>query len=836
MLHIEALENRLLLSTIGVNATQVVRTVDNQVLGVNLATWDSYLGTSQTASMVEAAGLTAFRMPGGSESDNYHFNVGPTWNTEGTAANMAQFVSTVNGVGMVTVNYGTGSPQEAAAWLAYLDAPTNSTVQIGYGEEWNSATNTWQQVNWQTAGYWASLRAAKPLATDDGLNFLRIGRSAPFNIHYFEVGNEIYGSWETDEHGSGGDAGQPHDPGTYIAFAKTFSTLAQEISPGVSLGIDGDGPDTWMADCLQKCVADGFTPGFISDHNYMQQPGSESDSFLLQDTVSDAASSLSWASRSSGYRSQLSEYLGSAGNSVELLATEYNSVAYNPGKQTTSLVNGLFAADSIGAMLETSYDGGYFWDLRNGWQTGDNNSASLYGWRQGGDYGMIGSDGTSPATGDYVPYPTYFAEELASKIAVNGASVLKVTGTSSTFSTYAVLESDGDIDLLVINKSSSATQTATFSFTGFQPNGQASIWQYGEAQDTAQSQTSNGAAALAYSTQTLSVSGASVSMSFPAYSMTVIELGKATPPAVTGENYTLSNSAFAVQFNENVSANLNAGDLTLTNLATGVPVPVGDMAEAYNSNTNTATFTFPGYAGGVLPNGVYEAVLNAAAITNSFGQSLTGASAYYFLLVNPGQVLNLAGNAQTYTVQQFIIGVGGTLDIGSDTIVIPYASGSDPATAIGPLLTSGFDSGSWGGIGITSSVASDDARDLTGVGYFDSGQTVTITPVLYGDANLDGSVNADDASLILAGQAKGGTRWQDGNFNYSAHVDDDDWSMLLRSLAMMNAGESARVQIAQSPASVKANALPPLSTSDTDINSTFSDTAVDAILSETLST
>ena len=217
------------------------------------------------------------------------FNVPPSYNGQGTAATLWQFIASVGGIGMVTVNYGTGSPQEAAAWLAYLNASPSSTVNIGYGEQWDANTSTWVQVNWQTAGYWASLRAASPLHTDDGLNFLRLGRSAPFNTHYFEIGNEIYGSWETDEHGSGGDTGAPHDPATYIAFAKTFSTLANQISPGISIGIDGDGPDTWMADVLQQCASQGFTPGFISDHNYAgSSRGMRVIRFCWQDTVADA--------------------------------------------------------------------------------------------------------------------------------------------------------------------------------------------------------------------------------------------------------------------------------------------------------------------------------------------------------------------------------------------------------------------------------------------------------------------------------------------------------------------------------------------------------------------
>ena len=49
------------------------------------------------------------------------------------------------------------------------------------------------------------------------------------------------------------------------------------------------------------------------------------------------------------------------------MATEYNSVPVrtNSGKQSTSLVNGLFIAESIGSLMETGYSGGCVWDLRD---------------------------------------------------------------------------------------------------------------------------------------------------------------------------------------------------------------------------------------------------------------------------------------------------------------------------------------------------------------------------------------------------------------------------------------------------------------------------------------
>jgi hypothetical protein len=258
-------------AAVTVDVGQVVRPVDTKVLGVNVDWWDPNVNTAQTDQMVQAAGLTLFRLGGGSSTDELHFNAQPM-----AAGRMASLIASVGGAGMVTLDYGSGSPQEAAAYLAYLNAPVDSSAVIGHGEEWDNSLHVWRDVDWQTAGYWAGLRAAAPLPQDDGLNFLRLNRPDPFGFHYFEVGNEVYGGWETDHHGQGGDTGQPHDPATYVAFAQQFATLAASIDPTIAIGVDSGSlhyDNNWIANVLQQGVAQGFIPNFVSDHSYMQAPG-----------------------------------------------------------------------------------------------------------------------------------------------------------------------------------------------------------------------------------------------------------------------------------------------------------------------------------------------------------------------------------------------------------------------------------------------------------------------------------------------------------------------------------------------------------------------------------
>ena len=92
-------------------------------------------------------------------------------------------------------------------------------------------------------------------------------------------------------------------------------------------------------------------PGFISDHSYMQAPGDESDSFLLDDTVSDSGSVLDWTTRYADYQTVLAANAGQPG--VERAGHGHRiqfGLLPTPASRSTSLVNGLFVAESLGSL------------------------------------------------------------------------------------------------------------------------------------------------------------------------------------------------------------------------------------------------------------------------------------------------------------------------------------------------------------------------------------------------------------------------------------------------------------------------------------------------------
>jgi hypothetical protein len=88
------------------------------------------------------------------------------------------------------------------------------------------------------------------------------------------------------------------------------------------------------------------------------------------------------------------------------------------------------------------------------------------------------------------------------------------------------------------------------------------------------------------------------------------------------------------QFNTNVFNSLSTADLTLVNNTTSTTVPSGNIALSYDFTNNTATFTFPGYASGILPDGSYTATLAGAGVSNMNGQPLAGDDVENFFFLN----------------------------------------------------------------------------------------------------------------------------------------------------------------------------------------------------------
>jgi alpha-N-arabinofuranosidase len=517
-----------------VNAAQPVRIVDARQFAVNTAVWDGDFDTSNTINLLTGMGAQALRFPGGSLSDDYHWATNTTDNNTWTWATsfdqFAQVATTVGTQTFITVNYGSGTPAEAAAWVR------ESNVTHHYG------------------------------------------------FKYWEIGNECYGTWETDTNTVA------YDPYTYAQRFQQYYTQMKAIDPTIKIGavaVTGEdsyannsnhpvvNPRTgqthygWTPVMLATLHSLGVTPDFLIYHRYAQAPGAESDSGLL-------LSNGTWSTDAADLRQQLNDYLGAAARGVELDCTENNSVYTNPGKQTTSLVNGLFLADSICAAMNTEFNAVVWWDLRNGQETTNNNSSSLYGWRQYGDYGV--TDSVDPA-GPADTYPTWYVDRLLQHFARGGDQLVSAASDYPLVSVCAAQRTSGGLTLLVVNKSSSTAFNTNITVSGASPGSTGTLYSYGIPQDNA-AETGVGSADVAATP----ITGLSTNFSydFPAYSANVIAFGaggSSSPTPTATKTITPTATATATA--------------TLTATRTATPTPT-----ATNTATATRTATATGTATG----------------------------------------------------------------------------------------------------------------------------------------------------------------------------------------------------------------------------------------------
>jgi len=476
---------------LNVNTTQALRNADDRWFGVNTAIWDSNFDTPTTISLLKEMGARILRFPGGSLSDEYHW----ASNTNGTntwrwATSFANFVHVATNVGVqtfITVNYGTGTPQEATGWVRHA----NVTNHLGF--------------------------------------------------QYWEIGNECYGDWETDANTLA------HDPYTYAVRAASYIQQMKSADPTIKIGVvsaSGENsysnlyslshpafnPRTgqtnygWTPIMLTTLKGLGVSPDFLIEHNYPEWTGQESDPFLLQ-------YSAMWSGEAGNLRQQIKDYLADAGTNVELVCTENNSNSGAQGKQSTSLVNGLYYADSLAQLMKTELNGFVWWDLRNGADTSGSFDPVLYGWRNNGDLGMIGSLATR--------YPPFYAAKLMQYFVQKGDTILNASSDYPLLSAYAARHSSGAISLLVLNKDTTTNFSAQIDLGGFIPNATAMLRFFGIPQDEA-ARTNGALKAQDIATNTFDSTSTTFSYGFPALSMTLFTFAPAAPvlsalpPVVSG--------------------------------------------------------------------------------------------------------------------------------------------------------------------------------------------------------------------------------------------------------------------------------------------------------------
>ena len=376
-------------TSITVDQSSLGPTVTDQLLGMNMAAWYDPTTTAVVPAF-QTAGIKAVRWPGGSWSDVYHWSnntgCGITPDSNATFPNFVNDLAIPGGFDVaLTADYGTnaacngpGDPTEAAAWVA--DAVT--------------------------------LKA---------------------NVTHVTVGNEEYGSWETDMHA------KPNDAATYANATATgyypdIKAADSSVLVGVSVNPGNDPP--WDPIVLANAKYD-----FVEVHFYPQAPGSESDTFITQQAAQELTATIN----------TIKSELATAGHpDIPIYVGEMGSVYTNPGKQSMSITQGLYAGQTLGEMMNDGVSRATWWiGFGNCNSTNGNDSSSLYGWQDFGAYNVFADGPDDPDCAGAGPIgtlsPTARAFQLFSKVAVTGESVLtaNVTGDTTDVRAYAATNNGG---------------------------------------------------------------------------------------------------------------------------------------------------------------------------------------------------------------------------------------------------------------------------------------------------------------------------------------------------------------------------------------------------------
>jgi len=257
-----------------------------------------------------------------------------------------------------------------------------------------------------------------------------------------------------------------------------------------------------------------------------------------------------------------------------------------------------------------------------------------------------------------------------------------------------------------------------------------------------------------------------------------------------------------------VTASQNGGSVNFTGV-TSIVVTDSGTGDTLNFNGGLTTpITFTGMGSSTV--NVNGGTLNfASAATIALGVLNINTAALAAVPVN--------SSAQTQLLLNGLSINGGTLDLSDNELFITYGSGSDPMSTIYSYLQSGYNNGAWNGTGIISTSAQTPTNGLNyGLGYSDgqdgvvsglsSGQ-IEVKYTLLGDANLDGTVNGTDFSILAGNFGQGYTNWDQGNFLFGSSVNGSDFSAL-----SANFGQGA---VLPAVAIVEAPAAPVVTTTST---------------------
>jgi hypothetical protein len=491
-------------------------------IGAAADRYDTKAYDAATLQLLQDAGITTLRYPGNNGIDAlYHWSTGKIINPY-TSDRVPSFtkerhfpavVSAIDKLGsaLVTVNYGSnqdgtggGEPAEAAAWVAYANGSPSSTQAIGKDSKGN---------DWKTVGYWASLRAATPLATDDGFNELRIGHADPIGIQLWTIGNEAYNNgFYGQSHTAGNDAdfaglyGQTNPfeadlhagqvptakdwgrhngnkqvgPQAYgqavVEYVKAMKAVDPTILVGASLIIPSISTDPhalgsgWNAGVLKAACASmdfsavTFWEGQGAEPTFVDWVD-EDDLLMHGRYMGDAQKHYPHQNalaadydRLAGDLSDKYKKFCPAGHAPQIAVTNIGTQLWLPAKNPSAV--GMFAADSIATLLESG--------------------AFTVQWSP--IHGPVKATSPTLLDENNKPEPAFYGIKMLHEVARPGDAFVTSSSELESLAVHAVKRRDGGLGLLLINKDLGRATVVTVTVAGWNYASKGTRYDWGKAE------------------------------------------------------------------------------------------------------------------------------------------------------------------------------------------------------------------------------------------------------------------------------------------------------------------------------------------------------------------
>jgi hypothetical protein len=412
-----------------VNSTSTGIPVSDTLLGMNMAAWyDIVVNETAIVDAFKTAGIKAVRWPGGGWSDVYH------WATN---------------TNCLVAPHGTdaGEPQANDTFANFVNdlvIPAGLDVAL-------------------TADYGTDAACTGPGQPSEAAAWVTNALSLGITVSHMTVGNEVYGAtWEEDLHSP---ANNPAEYASTMTGSAGWYDTIRAASPNTLVGVVVDADNTvggWDNTVLANAKG---SYDFVEYHYYPQAPGSENDTTLVQQDAQELTTNIDII------KSELSEW-GTAGTPIYV--GEMGSVYTDPGRQSWSITQGLFAGQELGEMMNDGITRASWWiGFGNCFATAGNFASTLFGWQDFGAYNIF-SDGPDDPTGTCpgegaigTLSPTAVAFQLFSNLAVTGEHVLNATvnGDTTNVVAYAATHSGGTA-LMLFNRNETASEIVSIAVSG----------------------------------------------------------------------------------------------------------------------------------------------------------------------------------------------------------------------------------------------------------------------------------------------------------------------------------------------------------------------------------